>query len=198
MDDSVHPSERAEASTGRSGLSTNAWAAIAAIGAAVITGAVTLVTHFLPSNEAPTSQSVAAVSVTTSGADATSSPRSTGSAAPAPRSALLDRLTGTWSGQARAGATPYTITLEITGSCVELGPCGTMTTDLLPCVGNITLVRVNDGPQFDFATRSFAPGSSASCQLRPQGGDYFTLGDDFMTYVTGYDGSVNGTLRLVG
>ena len=73
-----------------------------------------------------------------------------------------------------------------------------MTTDLLPCIGNITLVRLNDGPQFDFATRSFGPGSSASCRLRPHGGDYFTLGDDFMTYVTGYDGSVSGILRLVG
>jgi hypothetical protein len=117
--------------------------------------------------------------------------------APAPRSALLELLTGSWSGEAHSGTLTYRIALEITDACVERGACGTMTTNLLPCVANITLVGITDGPEFDFATGSFGPGSSGSCTLRPQGGDYFVLGDDVLTYQTGYDGSIGGTLRRV-
>lgn len=39
-----------------------------------------------------------------------------------------------------------------------------MTTSLLPCVGSITLVKIDDGPAFDFATGSFSPDASSSCE----------------------------------
>lgn len=200
-------SETAAAKPARGGLSANAWGAITALGVAMITGVVTLVTHFVPSTDTPSSPGVVVASTTSIAVTPSPGTLATlptgpvspaGSASPVPRSALLDRLTGTWSGDARSGTTPYRITLRIPATCIERGPCGTMTTDLLPCVGNLTLVGVNDSPQFDFATGSFAAGSSSSCQLRPQGGDYFTLGDDVLTYQTGYDGGTSGTLRRVG
>ena len=193
------------------GLSASAWAAVAALGAAAITGAVTLMTHFLPPPETPDPQSVAAASTSdadgglptseTSESVPTASslvtPTVSPSAGEAPRSALLEELTGTWSGPARSGAQKFTMTLVVTGDCVEGGPCGTLTTDLLPCVGNITLVKIDDGPAFDFATGSFSDDSSSSCHLRIGGGDYFTLGDDVLSYATGYDGGLRGTLHRV-
>ncbi|GAA2115365.1 hypothetical protein [Nocardioides bigeumensis] len=192
------------------GLSASAWAAVAALGAAAITGAVTLTTHFLPPPETPDPQSVAAASTSDAGSDddeptsdqpsaATPSATATAmaTAGSAPRSALLDELTGTWSGPARSGVQKFTMTLVVTSDCVEGGPCGTLTTDLLPCVGNITLVKIDDGPAFDFATGSFSSDSSSSCKLRLEGGDYFTLGDDVLSYATGYDGGLRGTLHRV-
>ena len=189
------------------GLSASAWAAVAALGAAAITGAVTLMTHFLPPPETPDPQSVSAASTSDARSDdepsssqpSASTPTAvpTATAGTAPRSALLDELTGTWSGPARSGAQKFTMTLVVTGDCVEGGPCGTLTTDLLPCVGNITLVKIDDGPAFDFATGSFSSDSSSSCTLRLEGGDYFTLGDDVLSYATGYDGGLRGTLHRV-
>lgn len=195
--------ETAAATSAHGGHSASAWAAVAALGAAAITGAVSLTTHFLPPPEAQVHQSAAAVSTRDASLDATT-PASSPSAATrapssgsAPRSALLEKLTGTWSGQARSGSEPFILTLVITSSCVEGGPCGTMTTDLLPCVGNITLVKIDDGPAFDFATGSFTGDSSSSCDLRIGGGDYFVLGDDVLSYKTGYDGGLHGTLQRV-
>ena len=189
------------------GLSASAWAAVAALGAAAITGAVTLMTHFLPPPETPDPQSVSAASTSDAGSDdeasssepsdSTTSATPTATAGTAPRSALLDELTGTWSGPARSGAQKFTMTLVVTGDCVEGGPCGTLTTDLLPCIGNITLVKIDDGPAFDFAIGSFSSDSSSSCDLRIGGGDYFTLGDDVLSYATGYDGGLRGTLHRV-
>lgn len=197
------PDETAAATSARGGRSTGMWAAVATLGAAAITGAVSLTTHFLPPSEAPDDQSATALSTrdasseTTTPADSPSTATHAPSSGSAPRSALLEKLTGTWSGQVMSGSEPFTLTLVITSSCVEGGPCGTMTSDLLPCVGNITLVKIDDGPAFDFATGSFTSDSSSSCDLRTGGGDYFVLGDDVLSYKTGYDGSLHGTLRRV-
>ena len=199
---------------GRGGLSASGWAAVTALGAAAITAAVTLVTHFVPPMGAqqvvdgsPDSASSVKVPVTPAPATPTPTAAPSPSGSPsavlpvatsaAPRSGLLNRLTGTWSGPARSGSLRYTMTLVVTGSCAEGQPCGTLTTDLLPCVATITLVRIDDGPAFDFATESFSPDSSASCVLRTGGGDYFVLGADVLTYTTGYDGGTSGTLRRV-
>ena len=176
-------------SPGRTGLSPGGWAAVAALGAAVITAGATLVTHFLP----PTGPQQQVVAEPAGESSAPLTPTGT-----APRSALLDRLTGTWSGPARAGSQTYTLTLVVTDSCAEGRPCGTMTTDLLPCVGTITLVKIDDDLAFDFATRSFSKDSSSACPLRTGGGDYFDLGDDMLRYRTGYDSGTSGTLRRVG
>lgn len=208
MGDPDHSAEPAAASAARGSLSAGAWAAIATLGAAVITGGVTLATHLLPESAADraaivTSESAAgnAVGASTTGtatAPTATAPSATSPAATAPRSVLLDELTGRWTGEVTAGGQTFTMTLDITSTCAEGGPCGTMTTNLLPCVGDITLVRVRDGRQFDFATVRFSADSSRSCTLRPEGGDYFTLGKDVLAYVTGYDGSVGGTLERVG
>ena len=185
------------------GLSASGWAAVAAIGAAAITGAVTLMTHFLPPPEAQDQQSGAAGSSTGGGSEATAAESSsrvdtpTPSSGAAPRSALLKKVAGTWSGPAQSGSQRFTMTLLITSTCVEGGPCGTLTTDLLPCVGNITLVKIDDGPALDFATGSFSSDSSSSCELRIDGGDYFRVGDDVLSYAAGYDGGLRGTLYRV-
>jgi hypothetical protein len=194
--------EQTAASPTNGGLSASGWAAVAALGAAAITGAVTLMTHFLPPPEAHDQQSEAARSSTGGGAEATaaeSSSRetSTPTSGVAPRSALLKKVAGTWSGPAQSGSQRFTMTLLITSTCVEGGPCGTLTTDLLPCVGNITLVKIDDGPALDFATGSFSSDSSSSCELRINGGDYFRVGDDVLSYATGYDGGLRGTLYRV-
>lgn len=192
---------------GRGGLSASGWAAVTALGAAAITAAVTLVTHFVPplGSQQSAQEQVAGGSsggssrvpgVTASPAGIPT-PVPAPAPAPAPRSALLERLTGTWSGPARSGSVRYTMTLVVTGSCAEGRPCGTLTTDALPCVGTITLVAIADGPAFDFATDSFSADSSASCVLRPGGGDYFVLGRDVLSYSTGYDGGTSGSLRRV-
>jgi hypothetical protein len=194
--------EQTAASPTSGGLSASGWAAVAALGAAAITGAVTLMTHFLPPPEAHDQQSGAARSSTGGGAEATaaeSSSRetSTPTSGVAPRSALLKKVAGTWLGPAQSGSQRFTMTLLITSTCVEGGPCGTLTTDLLPCVGNITLVKIDDGPALDFATGSFSSDSSSSCELRINGGDYFRVGDDVLSYATGYDGGLRGTLYRV-
>ena len=195
--------EQTAASPTSGGFSASGWAAVAALGAAAITGAVTLMTHFLPPPEAHDQQSGAAGSSTGGGSKATaaeSSPRvdtPTPSSGAAPRSALLQKVAGTWAGPAQSGSQRFTMTLLITSTCVEGGPCGTLTTDLLPCVGNITLVKIDDGPALDFATGSFSSDSSSSCELRIDGGDYFRVGDDVLSYATGYDGGLRGTLYRV-
>jgi hypothetical protein len=190
--------------SGRGGLNASGWAAVTALGAAAITAAATLVTHFLPP---PASQQDVVA-----GSEVTGSPRdgsltSASSSArpltpvpapvPAPRSELLERLTGTWTGPARSGTLDYTLTLVVTSTCAEGRACGTLTSSLLPCVGSVTLVKIDDGPAFDFATGSFSPDSSTSCELRPGGGDYFVLGDDVLSYRTGYDGGTRGVLHRV-
>ncbi|CAN7451960.1 hypothetical protein LJR027_002821 [Terrabacter sp. LjRoot27] len=190
--------------SGRGGLSASGWAAVTALGAAAITAAATLVTHFLPP---PGSQQDVVAGSEASGSSRAGSLGSASSTArpltpvpapvPAPRSELLERLTGTWSGPARSGALDYTLTLVVTSTCAERRPCGTMTTSLLPCVGSITLVKIDDGPAFDFATGSFSPDSSSSCELRTGGGDYFVLGDDVLAYRTGYDSGTQGILHRV-
>lgn len=194
--------EQTAASPTSRGLSASGWAAVAALGAAAITGAVTLMTHFLPPPEAHDQQSGAAGS-TGGSFQATAAESSsrvdapTPSSGAAPRSALLKKVAGTWSGPAQSGSQRFTMTLLIPSTCVEGGPCGTLTTDLLPCVGNITLVKIDDGPALDFATGSFSSDSSSSCELRLDGGDYFRVGDDVLSYATGYDGGLRGTLYRV-
>jgi hypothetical protein len=195
---------RTAASPAKGGLSASGWAAVAALGAAAITGAVTLATHFLPPQQAVDQPSALTGSSTSRDSESTAAESSstvdtpTPSSSAAPRSALLEKVTGTWTGPAKSGSQRFTMTLVITSTCVEGGPCGTLTTDLLPCVGNITLVKIEDGPALNFSTGSFSSDSSSSCQLRLDGGDYFRVGDDVLSYATGYDGGLSGTLHRVG
>ncbi len=178
-----------------------AWAAFGTIGAALVAAAVTLVTVYLPAGRPMTGTPVPQGDPRSPSqlASAPFVPTTAPSTAPAvPRSALLDQLTGRWQGKVAAGGPTYTMILDIPGTCAEGMPCGTMSTDLHGCVGDLVLVRIADGPQFDLATVDFHEGSSSSCELRPNGGDYFTMGRDVLVYATGYDGSRRGTLRRTG
>ncbi|MFZ1411963.1 MAG: hypothetical protein WAS07_10925 [Micropruina sp.] len=182
------------------GLSGAAWAALGTVGAALVAGVVTLVTVYLPAGRPvvgmPASEGpappVASSPVRSPGTSAPSP------APPVPRSSLLEQLTGRWQGEVQASGRTFTMTLDIPNTCAEGKPCGTMTTDLHGCVGDLVLVRINDGPQFDLATVDLHDGSSSACELRSGGGDYFTLGRDVLVYATGYDGSRSGRLRRVG
>ena len=179
-------------------LSGAAWAAIGTIGAAVVTAVVTLVTVYLPAARQEPGTAVAAPTRVAGLPSSGGLAPAPASAATVPRSALLDQLTGRWQGQVSAEGQTFTMILEIPVTCAEGVPCGTMTTDLHGCVGDLVLRGINDGPQFDLATVDLRDGSSSSCRLRPGGGDYFTLGRDVLVYAAGYDGSRSGTLRRVG
>lgn len=190
---------------GRRDLSAAAWTAVGTIGAAMVAGVVTLVTVYFPAAPGPVTAVPAATSADSAPPDIapTPPPSTAGTQAPStapgvPRSALLDQFTGRWQGEVTADGNAFTMTLDIPSTCAEGMPCGTMTTDLHGCVGDLVLVRINDGPQFDLATVDFHDGSSSACQLRPGGGDYFTLGRDVLVYATGYDGGRSGRLRRVG
>ncbi len=193
MDEQKVDPERREASRAA------AWTALGTIGAAVVAAVVTLVTVYLPSSPQVAGQPAAPASRVPPPA-ATSSPSVTPAATvpPVPRSSLLVAFGGRWQGEVSAGGLSYTMTLDIPDDCAEGLPCGTMTTDLYGCVGELVLVRIGDGPQFDLATVDFTEGSSSSCELRPDGGDYFTMGRDVLVYAAGYDGSRRGTLRRIG
>lgn len=187
-------------------VSGAAWAALGTVGAALVAAVVTLVTVYVPAARPAGGSSVAADANETLPSQVASAhaPTPGGSTAVpptaprVPRSALLDQLTGQWQGKVSAGGPSYTMTLDIPNTCAEGLPCGTMTTNLHGCVGDLVLVRIGDGPQLDLATVNFHEGSSSSCELRPNGGDYFTIGRDVLVYATGYDGSRRGTLRRVG
>lgn len=187
-------------------LSGAAWAALGTFGAALVAGVVTLVTVYVPAGGPVTGPPVGVPASEGAPSQVAPTPeRSPGvstkepSAGPVvPRSALLDQFTGRWQGSVQAAGRTFTMTLDIPNTCAEGMPCGTMTTDLHGCVADLVLVRISDGPQFDLATVDFHEGSSSSCELRPGGGDYFTLGRDVLVYAAGYDGSRNGRLRREG
>lgn len=197
--------EQQSGQRGHGELSGAAWTAIGTIGAAVVAGVVTLVTVYLPAANPVAGIPAAPLpsrepsQVESAPTQSPGVPATVTSSAPAvPRSSLLDQLTGRWQGDVSADGQDFTMTLDIPDSCAEGMPCGTMTTDLVGCVGDLILVGINDGPQFDLATVDFHEGSSSACQLRPGGGDYFTLGKDVLVYAAGYDGSRSGRLRRVG
>ena len=201
--------ERSDKQGGSGESKAAAWAALGTVGAALVAGVVTLVTAYVPAGaprpggsvgadgSAPgPSASAASAGVVPSGSAAVT-PSGSGTVE-VPRSALLDRFAGRWQGTVTAAGQTFTMTLDIPDDCTLGGPCGTMTTDLLGCVGRLVLIRLRDGPEFDLGTVDFADGSSTACELRPGGGDYFTLGTDVLVYATGYDGSRSGRLRRVG
>ena len=184
----------------RRGLSASAWAAIATLGAAAITGGVTLLTHVLDTGNAaaPLAVSTQPEGSSQSGQRSLASARPTATAtATAPRSAVIDAMVGTWRGPVTDGAIDGTITLRILPSCAVDQPCGTLETTLIGCVWDIELKAVRDGPQPRFATVRVVGGDPASCGLHPAGDD-FLIAKDQLIYTTGYSGSVRGTLERVG
>jgi hypothetical protein len=179
------------------GLSASAWAALAAIGAAVVTGGVTLLTHFLPAAEpgsaslgAATSVGSSVPSTTVAGLVGTATPTSS---APPVTSEALRQFVGTWSGPASDGSVSGTLTLTVLPSCTIGGPCGTMVSTLYGCQWDIDLVTIRDGPQLRVATVRLASGDPGACALHPPGDD-FQVGRGQLVYSTGYDSSTQGLL----
>jgi hypothetical protein len=198
--------KRSAAGSGRgTGLSAAGWALLMAVCALAITGGVTVLTRLLPPGGTAPAEPVAATSpgvLTASGGSAVVDPASTPASTPAPapvpapRTAALEQLTGTWTGIAASGARSFPLTLVVTSSCTEGHACGTLTTDRSACVGNVVLMRVSDGPVFDFAVPSYAPGSSSACEPRA-GGDLFVLVEDVLAYRTEHGDGASGRLGRV-
>jgi hypothetical protein len=173
-----------------------------ALSALVITGGVSVLTRLLPpaatvadaTGAAPSNIAATASRSGTVADDAVLTPAP--APVPAPRSAALEQLTGTWTGLARVGAQRLPMTLVVTSSCTEGHECGTLSTDAPPCVGNLTLVRVTEGPVFEFGVRTYAPGSSAAC-VPHEDGELFVLGDDVLAYRTDFGPGATGRLTRV-
>ncbi|GAB3875324.1 hypothetical protein [Terrabacter terrigena] len=173
-----------------------------ALCALAITGGVSVLTRLLPPaatapDTPPAVSSNVATAASSSGTqaeDAVLTPAPAPVAAPRP--AALEQLTGTWTGVVRLGARRLPMTLVVTSSCTEGHDCGTLSTDSPACVGNLTLVRVQDGPVFEFGVRTYAPGSSPDCRPH-EDGELFVLGDGVLAYRSTFGPGSAGRLTRV-
>ncbi|HEV7754767.1 MAG TPA: hypothetical protein VGO94_02805 [Mycobacteriales bacterium] len=172
--------------TGRRGVSKEAWAAIGAISAALITGVVTLLTYVIPSDHQPSR----AASDTPAPASASASTDASGGT-----TATLRAMAGRWQGTARdsAGAV-FQVAVEITAPCEVDKPCGTIGVSHVPCYGQISLVGVEDD-EVEFRVANFTAESNQQiCQ--PGAGEHFRLRPDGrLAYRTTYEPIANGTLN---
>jgi hypothetical protein len=171
--------------TGRRGVSNEAWAAIGAIGAALITGVVTLLIYVLPDRHTPP-------------AGSGTPPPASASVSTAPSAAggdTVSAMAGKWRGTARDGVgVTFQVTLEVTTSCVLDQPCGSIGVSHVPCYGQIFLVGV-DGDEVEFRVADFTTNSNREvCQ--PGAGERFRLRPDGrLAYRTTYEPVANGTLE---
>ena len=155
----------------KSGLSKEAWGAIATVAVALITAVVTLTTHFLsPGNE--------------KASDPPTSEPATVSSAPPTTSA--DAIAGRWSGNASAAnGASFKVDVDIAKGCAVDARCGTISVSHVPCHGSIYLVGVQQG-DYEFRVDNFEPPSAAGCT--PGAGEHFQLAaDGSLLYTTTYD-----------
>jgi hypothetical protein len=168
----------------RKGPSNEAWAAIGAISAAVITGVVTLLVHVIPgAHESSTPGSAAS---TTTAPTAPSS----GTAA-----STIDAIAGKWAGRAQDNSGgEFQITLEVTQSCMVGKVCGSISVSHVPCYGQIFLVGVEAG-EVEFRVANFDKKSDQT-NCHPGAGERFRLrSDGRLAYRTTYDPVAQGTLE---
>ena len=161
--------------TQKTGLSREAWSAIAAIAVALITGAVTLVTHFASPDETP-SAAASPLPVTAPSADVTA-----------------DAIAGRWAGRATdADGVAFEIGLELAQGCALAARCGTISVSHVPCRGAVYLAAVQQG-DYEFRVDDFEPPSAAGCTAGA--GEHFRLAPDgTLLYRTTYDPRAQGTL----
>jgi hypothetical protein len=161
-------------------LSKEAWGAITAIAVALITGAVTLTTHYM-SSEKKSEPSAASSSAAPAPV-----------AAPAATSANADAIAGRWSGHATdAGNASFTIAVEVAQGCTLNARCGTISVSHVPCRGSIFLKNVHEG-DYEFEVNNFVAPSKPDCQ--PGAGEHFQLAaDGTLNYTTTYS-SAHATL----
>lgn len=168
-------------------ISGEAWTAIGVIGAAVITGVVTLLIHVIPSSGSPSTPTSGAVPTKSAASAATS--QTTGA-----DSSPVAQMIGSWKGTAtHTDGTVFRITLDITQYCRLKGePCGSIAVPDVPCYGDVYLENVNNG-DVEFKVQNFKAGSSPQC--KPGAGEHFSLKPDgSLAYYASYDDS-HGTLK---
>ena len=153
----------------KTGLSKEAWGAIATVAVALITAVVTLTTHFFsPGNEKSSEPSAAAA---------------ISSAAPGTNA---DAIAGHWTGNATdADGKPFKVDVDIAQGCAVDARCGTISVAHVPCRGSIYLAAVQQG-DYEFRVDNFEPPSANGCT--PGAGEHFQLAaDGSLNYTTSYD-----------
>lgn len=173
--------------TTSAGMSKEAWAAIGGIGAAAVTGIVTLLIHIIPS--APTPSATASTgppSSTTASAGSEASEVAVGS--------IPAGMVGRWEGDASTGdGSGFTISLDISQQCTLGQVCGSIGVSQVPCYGRVSLEGV-DGDDAEFRVSDFDQRSNtASCQAGA--GEHFRLlSDGRLSYHTTYEPVAQGIL----
>jgi hypothetical protein len=167
-------------------ISGEAWAAIGAIGAAVITGVVTLLIHVIPGSGSPSTSASGAVPTKSTASAATSQ---TTSAHSSPAAQMI----GSWKGTATdPDGKVFRITLDITQYCGLKEFCGSIAVPDTPCYGDVFLENVNNG-DVEFKVQNFKAESSPKCTLGA--GEHFRLkSDGSLEYYASYS-NAHGTLK---
>jgi hypothetical protein len=165
----------------REGLSKEAWIAIGTVAAALITGAVTLLVHVLPSGDRNAGSPVASPAIGTTPA---ATPLGTANA-----------IAGKWVGNAKdANGTTFQITLEVDQPCVLNERCGLISVSHVPCYGEIFLEKAT-ASDFEFRVANFY-GQSNRAKCQPGGGENFKLQPDGkLIYTTTYEPGTEGLLE---
>lgn len=167
-------------------LGRETWVAIGTIGAAVITGAVTLLVHIIPGSGSPSVAASVAASTKSTVSAATSQTRGA-------ESSPVAQMIGSWKGTAtNPDGTIIRITLDITQYCQLKELCGSIAVLDVPCYGDILLENVNNG-DVEFKVQNFKAGSGPKCT--PGAGDHFRLkSDGSLAYYASYS-DAHGTLK---
>ena len=157
----------AEGDQPKSGLSKEAWGAIATITVALITAGVTLTTHYWsPKSSAapPSAPPAAATSQSTASADV---------------------IAGRWAGTATDEKNQsFRIEVDIAEGCVMNARCGTISVSHVPCKGAIYLNNLSAG-DYEFRVDNFDSSSAKTCE--PGAGEHFQPGPDgTLIYSTSY------------
>jgi hypothetical protein len=165
----------------RRGLSKEAWVAVGGIGAAVITGIVTLLVHLIP----PAQHSP----VSAPGAPLTPSP------APSVVASAIDAIAGKWEGMAQdSNGAAFQVTLEIKETCALGQLCGSIGVSHVPCYGQVFLENV-DNDEVEFRVANFDERSDRT-NCRPGAGEHFRLRPDGrLAYRTTYEPIARGVLK---
>ena len=172
----------------RKGLGKEAWTAIGSIGAALVTGAITLLVYVIPPSD-NSSDPLPAGAVSTRSSTA-------GEALPAETSenSPVAALLGKWSGTARTSdGAQYRITLTIDRACTAGQRCGRIGISSVPCYGEVFLEAENDG-DVEFTVAHFDKRSDHDI-CRAGAGEHFRLRTDGkLNYRTSYEPIAQGIL----
>lgn len=170
----------------QSGFSREAWVAIGTLGAALITGVVTLIIHLYPQTP------LHGPGVVNSPAP----PSPTSAPTQRPNSAdNADAIAGKWLGQATdAGGKSFLVTLQIRKACALNEQCGSISVPHVPCYGEVFLEKIDNG-DFEFRVANFY-GDSNRKLCQPGAGEHFKLrSDGKLLYTTTYEPEAEGLLE---